>query len=226
MKTIAYTRSNDRLQAINPVLTKWCELVEHYSKVTNDACYWYNERATLSTIASAAWQQEWVALEEYSTKKFRGFDPENQEKPPHGSGRCDIFLYNPVAQDGFACEAKQAWQPIGNERVKNPLGVVENKRKAAWSDAGRLNKFEAKNRLAITICVPMLAFRQAQGWLNPDSATDQILAWCERLKILKDVDSMAYVFPSYTRMLSNDEKKRAFPGVALLVRRRSRRSTK
>lgn len=225
IETIRYVRSNYSLRPITPVLRKWCELVEYYSEVTGDASYWYNERATLSTVASAAWQQGWVALEEYSTRKFRGFDPENQEKPAHGSGRCDIYLCSPHGQGGYACEAKQAWLPIGNQQIKDPLKVVRKNRLLAWEDTGRLTKFEAKYRLAITICVPMIAFRQQQGKLDADRATEQILAWCEMLETLKDVHSMAYVFPRHTRMLSNDKKLRVFPGVALLVSQRIRQST-
>jgi hypothetical protein len=222
-ETLKYAGSNERLRSITPLLSKWCDLVDHYSETTGDACYWYNERANISILASAAWQQGWVALEEYSTRKFRGFDPEEQEKPPHGSGRCDLYFESKAARIGYACEAKQAWQPIGNARIEDELRVVRQKRASSWADTGRLTKFEADHRLALTFCVPMLAFRQVQGTLTPDSAQEQIRSWCKQLARLRGVDSIAYVFPRATRMLSNEKKLRAFPGVALLVRHRSRR---
>lgn len=226
-ETISYARCNSSLKGLTPVLRKWVELVEHYSKVLDgDACYWYNERATLSVLAAAAWQTKgWVGLEEYSTRKWRGCDRgEEEDRDTHRSGHCDIFVGSRHGRAEYACEVKQAWQPMGNPSIDDELRVVRDKRKAAWKDASKLSKFEAEHRLALTLCVPMVALHQTRVPLGASEVTARIHAWTTQLHQLKKLDGIAYVFPARTRLLTNEKERRAFPGVALLLRKRHRRT--
>ena len=117
---------NSALRGLRPLLVEWTALLEEYciAHRYDDNPWFYNERATLSTLAGAAWRLEgWTALEEYSTKKWGG----NQKKGSVDAGklragRCDLFVAHRSA--AFALEAKQAWQPIG-QRIK-PFLRVEN----------------------------------------------------------------------------------------------------
>jgi hypothetical protein len=224
--TISYARSSIALRGLTPVLNEWCTLVDRYSSTTrSDACYWYNERATLSVLSAAAWRTKgWIGLEEYSTRKFRGWDPDSPDIT-HSMGRCDVYIASKHGRSQYSCEAKQAWQPIGNDRIKDEYRVLKDKKKKAWADSAKLTRLEATHRLALTLVVPMIAFRQSQGLLTEERATRQVQEWANGLKRLPRVDALAYVFPKHSRLLTNDDAKRVFPGVALLVRERNRRAS-
>lgn len=225
MESITSVACNKSLKGLTPVLKTWTELVERYSNlVAGDACYWYNERTTLSVLAAAAWQTKgWVALEEYSTRKWRGYDPGDEDSDSHGAGRCDLYMGSRHGRAKYACEAKQAWQPIGNPKINDELNVVVDKRNKAWSDASKLAKFEASHRLALTICVPMVAIYQTKHPLDAKEVTVRLKDWVDKLHQIKNVDGIAYVFPGCNRSLTNEKGRRVFPGVALLVRERHRR---
>ena len=61
-----------------------------------DNPWWYNERASLSVLAGAAWTlKDWFALEEFSTiKRMRTLAPSVDEGHLR-NGRCDLFIRNP-----------------------------------------------------------------------------------------------------------------------------------
>lgn len=197
------------------LLVKWIALVNRYSELHNDsgdACYWYNERATISVFAAAAWQLDgWCALEEYSNEK-------RKKDGVLSSGRCDLYLLGNNAS--YACEAKQAWQPIG-KRVKNPnkylLEMLEN----SANDAKSLSKGEADKRLALSFCVPSFPFSEIKNKENQLDATTVVLDWLKELdkvKVTSKVVACAYTFPCCARVISPTNGNRVYPGVVLLIR--------
>jgi len=105
-------RTARSLRGIRKLLEKWTTTVQDFHTSTKDCCWWYNERASLSTLAGEAWRLEgWTALEEFATEK-RGVVPEDPvEKSRPVRGRCDLYVAHP--SKGFAIEAKQAWRNTG-----------------------------------------------------------------------------------------------------------------
>lgn len=196
------------------LLGKWIGLVNRYSELhsdTGDACYWYNERATISVFAAAAWQLDgWCALEEYSNEK-------QNKDGTSSSGRCDLYLLGNNAS--YACEAKQAWQPIG-KRVKNPNKYLLKMLKNAANDAKSLSKGEADKRLALSFCVPSFPLSEIKNKGNQLDATTIILDWLKELdkvKVSSKVVACAYTFPSSAKVISPTNGNRIYPGVVLLI---------
>ena len=80
---------------LEDVIKNWFGVIDDYIKYFggNDVPYWYNERASISTLAAAAWKSGGIALEEYSMQK----GDEGNPRP----GKCDIFIG--INKRHFAC---------------------------------------------------------------------------------------------------------------------------
>lgn len=213
-------KTKNTVKGLHPVLNGWIDLVVSYSNsFKGDACYWYNERCTLSTLAGAAWRSHnWVALEEFSTQKAsRKVDSESGNAK---NGRCDIKIASPSTS--FAIEVKQAWQPVGN-RVRDEFGYVTDALKKAKNDARELKREIASQRLAGVFVVPNIRTNEiekkaaSEGVSADQVCTEMIDAWCKRLVKKVNPNAYAYVFPKRTRLLSGWNGERIYPGVVLLL---------
>ena len=99
------------LAALRPVFEQWIRLIPQYAAMTRpilgspDYPFWYNERASIGTIAAAARLAKGAALEEYSARK-RG-----------ARGRADLWILinrNPVrhrSEADLAEHRKQSGRP-------------------------------------------------------------------------------------------------------------------
>ncbi len=109
-----YKVKENSIMWIEPVLIQWLKIHREYIEEFSceDALYWYNERANVSTLAGAMWKCGGFALEEYSSLK--GEDDDTQKK-----GRVDLYLYN-HGKDAI-CEAKMKWLFLcKNQRLDFP----------------------------------------------------------------------------------------------------------
>ena len=213
-----HAKSNNSLKALTPVLKRWIELVERYcAHDPEDACYWYNERASLSVLAAAAWSNSnWIALEEFSTKKTGNFRDRETGKIKDNAGRCDLYIASRNGKAQFAIEAKQAWQPLGN-RVDNNLGNVREELEDAKKDARALSASEATRRLALTICVPSINSRTLSQHIKKGESLDFLLKkWIDQIEEKIKPDAIAYAFPKKASALKSLHNERTFPGVVLL----------
>ena len=78
------------LAPLAPIMLKWFRVIDDYQRATldvGDVPYWYNERASLSTLAAAIWKSGGVALEEYKTTKTRGGPKKGKYE-----GRADLWF--------------------------------------------------------------------------------------------------------------------------------------
>jgi len=199
------------LEDLEPVLRAWAKVVMEYSEshevkpgVAEDCCWWYGERATLSTLAAAAWRVKgWGALEEFRTIKNRVTGGKREPK----YGRCDLYVYSD--NSSYACEAKQVRlalsHPGATDKISNGLT-------AAWKDAGDLDKSEAGKRLALCFCVPYVKGNSRKGAVNE---------WIDDLMKTINYSALVAVFPDNSEALKNDSGY-GYPGVVLIIQERHR----
>lgn len=230
-KSIHHTHSCKALTPLSAMLKEWIKVNEHYVNVHgDDACWWYNERATLSSLAGAAWRVGWLALEEYGTTKGDGSRDAATGKPKSKYGRCDMYVTagDFRSSSSYSVEAKQIWRPIG-PYVANPIEMLEESLKDAWKDAGKLSKEEADKRLAITFIVPsfpaslLSAHACAMQDLNEQEiATDLVQRWLDEVVQRIKCDALAYCFPKKARVLRSNRNERIFPGIVSVIRQKRR----
>lgn len=207
-----------KLKSIRPLLDAWIEVVLRYCALNGfeDNPWWFNERATLSTLAGAAWSlSDWVALEEFKTLKHGTVPYKKIDKGQLNVGRCDLYVAN--KKYGFAFEAKQAWQSIG----KNSRGMtyVHKAMRGSWLDAGKLDVHEADHRLAATFVVPYIPRTQAKR-ADGFAVRASVTGWIKNeLDSLDSPVAIAYVFPAKGYKFRSD-KGVVFPGIVLLIEER------
>lgn len=191
--------NSGRIRSIRPVLEEWARVVAKYIKSCNnkDNPWWYNERASLSCLAAAAWRNGGIALEEYYTEKGKEFRSWN--------GRCD--LYFSAGEESFGCEAKQAWCAIG-KKARSGVDEAEKKLKDACKEARQLSKDEGR-RLGLCFAVPYLPIKDK---MHLDTLLNK---WIEELKSL-EYSSIAWIFPGKSRYHTHEGE--LYPGVVLLIR--------
>ena len=208
-----------RRRALRPLLTAWTGVVSRYCTIERhkDNPWWFNERATLSTLAGAAWSLPgWAALEEFSTRKRGGIVPKDHTDDGSRVGRCDLYVTTGQREVSYAIEAKQAWQSIGPRC--NGYRHVHDMMRLAWTDAGELHIEDAAHRLAITFVVPFITKSNP-----PELHRAMVEQWLATTGFTvggRGLTAYAHVFPKKIQYFKNDMSKRTFPGVVMLVEER------
>lgn len=173
---------------LGPVLEEWRKIHWEYKKgQSEDALYFYNEIATLSTFAGALWRHGHLVLQEYAAYKGP-----RQNKP----GRADIWFR--LGCQELVAEAKQRWP----RRLNND--AVESAFTAAIGDAEETQK--VGRRLALAIITPSLPKEKS------DKAEGIIRDFIEILKKTK----CAFLAYEFRQPESPTWKDRLYPGVVLL----------
>lgn len=211
------------LRGLNILLKSWSEVVLDFCKSNDEnTCWWYNERATLSTLAGAAWRLRngWIAIEEFSTlKRPFSIHTNNNKNKRRKSGRCDLYVSH--GSTDFAIEAKQSWPTItakstyANDKVSKSM-------KNAIKDARDLTKDEADIRLGISFSAPRIALKLVAKKNNPKQADQKLTreyvkCWLETCELGK-YDAWAYIFPKKCDNLIPLNGKNVFPGILLTVK--------
>ncbi|WP_437528252.1 hypothetical protein WME79_44565 [Sorangium sp. So ce726] len=173
----------------------WFSLLDKYASIykNEDAAYWYNERATLSSFVGALWRSDAVALEEYRCSRRFGGQPV--------PGRTDLWFQ--LGPSEYVVEAKQCWPCRASrlpEYAKGPFDSATSQLHAEV-DGGA-------SRVALLFVVPSLAGQPdasfADEWIQVAS------------KISADV--RAWYFPTTMRTLKSRRTLRFYPGILLLAR--------
>ncbi|BBN63446.1 MULTISPECIES: hypothetical protein [Pseudomonas] len=228
LKTLKHVHTYDDDESVHKLLMAWIKAIERYTNAFHDNPWWYNERASLSILAGAAWTlKDWFALEEFSTiKRMRTLSPGVDEGHLR-NGRCDLFIRNP--EESIAIEAKQAVQRIGVRAD----GVTDMNRalKAAWHDTGDLGHWEANRRFAVTFVVPTIPLSEVQIGTSkrvqicPDKVKASVNRWLTDEPYFLDGSSkptqFAYIFPKVGNADYVDEH-RYFPGIVVIFDERLR----
>ncbi|MDZ4190740.1 hypothetical protein OF113_14025 [Ectopseudomonas chengduensis] len=224
--TLSAVKCPSSEREVRALLKSWVEMVERYctQHENQDNPWWYNERASLSTLAGAAWSSGWSALEEYSSVKRQKAPADGVEHGDTRLGRVDLFVMSPKGTS-MTFEAKHAWQRIGPRA--NRLRYVEKGMKAAWEDSNSLISSHSDRRFAATFVAPSLALGDIEGDNCQELLMKQLNEW---LKETGDFTRkggkppfFAYVFPSIAEN-SFDFRNRHYPGVVLILEERIKAS--
>lgn len=153
------------LKGLRPLLEEWLNVLADacQSDGYEDNPWWYNERASLSTLAGAAWRLKgWQALEEFSVAK-RGYPPKSGIGDRQGRrGRCDLYIAD-HRRHTYGIEAKQAWQTMGEKGRRDHIARAMD---LAKTDAGNLHSHMVKFRLGATftaLTLPRSSFSTKVG---------------------------------------------------------------
>jgi hypothetical protein len=209
--------SRAHLKGLSPVLKEWINVVSTYSEsFKGDACYLYNERTSVGMLAAAAWRKNWVALEEFLTRKVNR-DAECDD----AHGRCDLKIAS--MSTSYAIEAKHVWQPIGS-RVSNDWQQVNRKRVAAKKDAQVITRDQATHRLSAVFISPRLKASDVLSASNQKVAVTELIdQWLAGIDKLPAVHAFAYIFPWRNRLLlRGSQEQYIWPGTVLLIRETKR----
>ena len=195
-------RDNSCRGHFTKLLNEWCNVIERYTEEYDqkDALYWYNERATLSTLSVAAGRSDFYVLEEYSTQKY---DRSNNNKY---KGRSDLFLG--IGRSSYVFEAKQIWVSL-SERAKDPKSKIKLSLRDARREVVVSNAHGTMSSYGIVFAVP---FIRKSYWNDRSQYLDKFIG------ILKDLDydAMAYVFPDNGKTITEDGTY--YPGVVCVIR--------
>ncbi|MGE6320059.1 hypothetical protein ACQKEF_07195 [Pseudomonas oryzihabitans] len=229
-KTLSKIHVCDDDANIAKLFESWIKVVTRYCDFhQNDNCWWYNERASLSTLAGAAWAMKGaIALEEFSTEKRAKAFEAGVEGGELRNGRCDLYIgcSSPDGSHSYAFEAKQCRQPTG-ERA-SPVLYLHRAMDAAWEDSGHLTKYEGDTRYAATFAVPTLRLDEvcpddADSGVCAEKVRERIDHWIERTENFRSPrnkdTSYAYVFPDLGDVRFSNGN-RLFPGVVLILEKR------
>lgn len=190
------------IRSLHPILKSWINTNLEYLEYFDipDCSWWYNERASLSSFAAAVWKANGIALEEYAIDKGKEHEL--------WSGRCDLFIGLPSYQ--FACEAKQAWCPIGRT-AKNGIVNLKKGLTEACQDARKLPKEEGR-RLGICFAVPYLPPR------DNEFIEEQLEHWLNSICNSVNYDSIAWLFPREIRWNMKTANGIYYPGIVVIIK--------
>jgi hypothetical protein len=202
-----FVKCNSHTNILKPILEKWCSINQKFLKEVGSDCPWlYNERASVSILAVAAWKSGHVALEEYSTKKGR--KKNDTERP----GRCDLKIR--IDSKDFLFEAKQQRVLLGKKSKKvESKGICDrvfNSLDMARHDSGKLKSL-ASRRFGVSFIIPRVAEGEAD---RLHGRVSELLHLLEESK--RRYDAIAWYFPRKKDLPR--KKAHIYPGVLLIVK--------
>ena len=195
---------DSRAKPLISLLKGWVYAIERYAQTMkgDDAAYYYNERASLSVLASGAWVSNGIALEEYRNSKGRG----NERK----IGRADLYVSYRSWDAEF--EAKQKWMNAAIADVKF-RSVVRAAIRSAVSDATK--DYAAQAQFGCVFFVPRFCLSRPRFRNYKSASEEYISVEIKRYTKLSFVDMWAWCFPVEARELTVESENSCYPGVIL-----------
>ena len=195
------------LPQLKSLLVEWAEVQSEYARAWNwtDVPWWYTERASIGTLAAAAWRLHWVALEEFSNAKRASGGTRHATK--NSVGRCDLLVCDRLHDQDYLIEAKEYWPRLRSGPPGNRFSAILSK---ARTEAARVIPHEGAKRLAavfVTPSIPGSYGHEIEGHLR------RYVEWFSGL----DRSAVAWTFPRRARGLTT-AKGRTYPGVILVLR--------
>jgi len=196
------------LKKLEKLLWEWTYLNRKMIKFWDgkDCPWWYNERASISTLAGAVWNAGGIALEEYSSRKRK--DRRN------ALGRCD--LYFSIGNKKYVAEAKQCWLNAGSRTQDMEVNVRKCLGEACEdSKQNRSEHQGGETLIGIAFIVPRIP---------PSDLENEVVG--ERIKAVQDAltgiagneCALAWIFPRDSRDITADDDGYIYPGTAVLIK--------
>lgn len=140
-------RDRPKLQAL---LDRWVSTVSDPYWTARDAPWWYNEAASVSSIAAAAWLNAGRALLDYRAPKVRG--------DVRWKGRADLWM--DLGDEEYIGEAKMFWPSLLRRRGH---GMTTTMLERACRDAKHNLTSDGVSRVGVLVVAP---------WTRPLPDTD------------------------------------------------------
>jgi hypothetical protein len=198
------------LPALAPVLRKWIRVNEEYFDrcMGEDAAWWFNERASLSTLAAAAWLAGGIALEEYTTAKSKRGGSVNK------NCRCDLFvsLRNRVKGKNdheFVIEAKIVWPRLASRSLADQ---IERGNEKARKDVRRTLPYGGSSRVGLLIVSPYMRRSEADRWERDQSQ------FVEFVRASAEEYAVAWIFAKNGKGPLSERNDHYYPGTAIFLR--------
>ena len=139
--------SQKRAEVWDSVLKSWIQCHKKYLSMNNfqDNAYWFNERASISILAAAAWKLYGIALEEYKSKKIKGNNESN--------GRVDLWLK--INEYETLIEAKHRFVKVNSSNLSELQSKIEQGLKKA-EDATHASLLDTNTGVAVLFLVPQI----------------------------------------------------------------------
>lgn len=203
-------RDDRRRIHFGEILDEWCNVIEKYTNEfsPDDALYWYNERATLSTLSVSAGRKDFHVLEEYRA------DKKGNKSGEIYKGRTDLYLAKGHTE--YVLEAKQIWVSISGRESNNTNKKIISSLTKARVDAAasNINKLPVFGVVFAIPYIPKTYIKNSEALIkNFTSSLNNI-----------DYDAMAYVFPKKSKAIN--DRGEFYPGVVCVIRAPRRRSTR
>lgn len=215
MPEIRTVWSGHELRGFQPLLQRWIEvnerLVREWSS-WNDVPWWYGERASVGTLAAAAWFAGGIALEEYGSAKARK-GPDGVRSPSHGR----TALYITVWSQSFVVEAKQWWPDLEQDGEHHKDGLAERMTEAR-GDASDVHG-EDETPIAAVFAAPRIWTKDGA---IPSEHEELVRKWMNALdEDDNDYSACAIYFPTLALMARDKRGGGAwfYPGTALFLKR-------
>jgi len=187
------------LRLFRPLLNNWITANVRFVRYwQGDLPWWYNERASISVLAGAAWMTGGLAFEEYTAPKRTG-----KKRHPTYSGRVDLYLK--VKEEQFIAEAKYYWSGATSVSAATSDNLREKLKEAC--DGIRICPRLRQRKLGILFATPYIA--KSQKTRVDELARD----WVAAIRSVK-CSCCAWVFPKEYRYMGGQY---VFPGAAVLI---------
>ncbi|RLA82892.1 MAG: hypothetical protein DRG78_05940 [Epsilonproteobacteria bacterium] len=196
------------LEAVfSDALQDWVNNIERYTNEfdNNDTLYYYNERATVSTLAASLYKSGYFILEEFSTNK--SVDGEVK------TGRVDLFFAKDVygltkSYFGAVVEAKQVYVNL-SDNYNGSMAIKTSFSKAEQDTINSFNKQYHTNSYAITFIVPKVKFK------DKEYSKERCKNLITEIQELNEHHGIAYIFPKKCELCYETY---FYPGIICLIK--------
>ncbi len=184
------------------LLEEWIFIFSKYCQTTNgDSPCLNRERANVGLLASAAWRNGQVSLEEWPIPKKADASEENK------NGRNDLWIGG-IGNFYDYVEAKWMYLCVDNDKFLNYVqSTMEEARVEADKIIGDDNPYRKIGISFLCFCFPK---ENIQG----DNINNYILEKINAILALNDYDFYAWCFPQIIR--KKEDGGKYFPGVMLI----------
>lgn len=190
------------LKILEDLLWEWTWLNRDMARSWGwkDCPWWCNERASISTLAGAAWNSRGVALEEYASKKREG----HQES----LGRCDLYFR--LEGKGYIAEAKHCWLRAGVRADNMPIRILKYLTSACKDvKKNAPSLYRNETLLGIAFIVPRIPSEYEY-----EAVGNQIKSVQEALIMIAKEQkcALAWIFPRGARGMAAEDDDYIYPG--------------